>query len=158
VLLLSPDLSVLGQTPETEEFLRVLVPPAPGQPPVPAGAYNVAAQLLAVEAQADENPPWARVHLSGGRWMTLRAARLGSDIAVSIEETSPGDRVSLFARAFALSARESELLGRLVTGMDTRELARRLVVSEHTVQEHLKSIFAKTGAHNRRTLLSWATG
>jgi DNA-binding CsgD family transcriptional regulator len=159
VLLLSPGLEVLGQTPETEEFLRVLVPPAPGRPPVPAGAYNVAAQLLAVEAQADENPPWARVHLSAGTWMTLRAARIGDDnIAVSIEETSPGDRVSLFAKAFALSARESELLGHLVTGMDTRELARRMVVSEHTVQEHLKSIFAKTGAHNRRTLLSWAGG
>jgi DNA-binding CsgD family transcriptional regulator len=31
-------------------------------------------------------------------------------------------------------------------------------VSEHTVQDHLKSIFAKTGTRNRRTLLARLTG
>lgn len=61
-------------------------------------------------------------------------------------------RVALFARAFGLSTRESELLGHLVTGTDTRELARRMFLSEHTVQDHLKSIFAKTAARNRRIL------
>jgi DNA-binding CsgD family transcriptional regulator len=61
-------------------------------------------------------------------------------------------------RAFGLSARESELLSHLGTGADTRELARRMFLSEHTVQDHLKSIFAKTSAHNRRTLLSRALG
>lgn len=45
-----------------------------------------------------------------------------------------------------------------IAGADTRELARRMFVSEHTVQDHLKSIFAKTSAHNRRTLLSRALG
>lgn len=43
-------------------------------------------------------------------------------------------------------------------GSDTHELARRLYVSEHTVQEHLKSIFAKSGANNRRVLVAHATG
>jgi hypothetical protein len=33
VLLLSGDLHVLGQTPETHEYLRVLVPPGPGRAP-----------------------------------------------------------------------------------------------------------------------------
>ncbi|MGI8691559.1 MAG: LuxR C-terminal-related transcriptional regulator [Geodermatophilaceae bacterium] len=46
----------------------------------------------------------------------------------------------------------------LATGIDTRDLARRLILSEHTVQDHLKSIFAKTGARNRNTLLSRALG
>ncbi len=165
VLLLSPDLEVLGQTPETSAYLRVLVPPADGGTPIPASAYNVAAQLLAVEAGIDQNPPSARVHLSDGLWVTLRAARIGDavpaaqrDIAVTIEETSPAERVALFARAFGLSARESELLGQLATGSDTRELARRMFLSENTVQDHLKSIFAKTSAHSRRTLLSRALG
>jgi DNA-binding CsgD family transcriptional regulator len=57
-----------------------------------------------------------------------------------------------------LSTRESELLGHLVTGADAPELARRMFLSEHTVQDHLKSIFAKTAARNRRTLLSGALG
>lgn len=165
VLLLSPHLDVLGQTPETLEYLRLLVPPAAGQTPIPASAYNVAAQLLALEQQADSNPPWARVHLSAGLWVTLRAARIGEvksiaerDIAVTIGKSSPAERVDLFAKAFGLSAREDELLGYLISGADTRELAHRMFLSQHTVQDHLKSIFAKTSARSRRTLLSRALG
>ncbi len=165
VLLLSPDLEVLRQTPQTQDYLRSLVPPEAGRPPIPASAYNVAAQLLAAEADVDSNLPWARVYLPEGIWLTLRAARIGDvesgqdrDIAVTIEQTSPPERVALFARAFAFSARESELVGHLVTGADTRELARRMFLSEHTVQDHLKSIFGKTSTHNRRTLLSLVLG
>jgi DNA-binding CsgD family transcriptional regulator len=33
-----------------------------------------------------------------------------------------------------------------------------MFVSEHTVQDHLKSIFAKTATRNRRTLLAPALG
>jgi DNA-binding CsgD family transcriptional regulator len=33
-----------------------------------------------------------------------------------------------------------------------------MFVSENTVQDHLESIFAKTGTHNRRTLLARALG
>jgi len=165
VLLLSPQLQVRGQTPETMEYLRVLVPPEEDRQPIPAVAYNVAAQLLAAEAGVDSNPASARVHLSAGRWMTARAARIdGSrppherDIAVTIEETSPAQRVDLFCRAFGLSTREREIVDHLVTGSDTRELARRMFVSQNTVQDHLKSVFVKTAAHSRRTLLSRALG
>jgi len=165
VLLLSHDLRVLGQTPQTQAYLQTLLPPASDRPPIPAGAYNVAAQLLAVEAGVDHNPPSARVHLAGGRWLTLRAARLQDtaptperDIAVTIEETSPTERTALFARAFGLTAREGELLAHLLNGNDTRHIARTMFLSEHTVQDHLKSIFAKTSTHNRRTLLTRALG
>jgi len=165
VLLLSPDLEVLAQTSETQEYLRILVPPSTGAAPIPASAYNVAAQLLAVEEGVDSNPPLARVHLADGLWVTLRAARIGEargsggqDIAVTIEASSPAERVALFARAFGFSPRETELVGHLMTGSDTRELGQRMFLSEHTVQDHLKSIFAKTSAHSRRTLLSRALG
>ena len=154
------------QTPQTQHYLRRLVPPeAAGQPAVPAGAYNVGAQLLAREAGVDGNPPLARVHLGGGRWLTLRADRMDSarpagerDIAVSIEATGPEGRVPLFARACGLSAREAELLDLVVTGASTRDIARLMFVSEHTVQDHLKSIFTKTSARTRRALLARALG
>ncbi|WP_233157512.1 MULTISPECIES: helix-turn-helix transcriptional regulator [Amycolatopsis] len=158
VLLLSPELDVLGHTPDTAEYLRVLVPPDDGRAPVPAGAYNVAAQLLANEAGVDGHRPAARVHLADGRWVTLRAARIVRDIAVTIEESAPAERVALFGRAFGLSTRERELLGHLAHGSDTRDLARRMFLSEHTVQDHLKSIFTKTAVRNRRTLLARALG
>jgi DNA-binding CsgD family transcriptional regulator len=165
VLLLSPELEVRGQTPETMEYLRVLVPPDEGRRPVPAAAYNAAAQLVATEAGIDDHPPWARVHLSDCRWMTVRAARIEGpgklqerDIAVTIEETPATQRVDLFGRAFGLSAREYELLNHLVAGRDTKEIAQRMLLSQNTVQDHLKSVFVKTAAHSRRTLLSRALG
>ena len=165
VLLLSHGLDMLGQTPETHEYLRVLVPPPHGRVPIPAGAYNVAAQLLAVEAGVDSNPPSTRVHLSDGLWLTLRAARIGSpqptgqqSIAVTIERASPAERMSLFGRAHGLSVREREVLHHLMTGSDTRDVARRMFLSEYTVQDHLKSIFTKTSVRTRRTLLARALG
>ena len=167
VLLLSPGLVVRAQTPQTQRYLRVLVPPEPeDQAPVPAGAYNVAAQLLAAEAGVDNNPPAARVHLADGRWLTLRAARLEDtgqapedrDVAVSIEPTTAGDRVSVFGRACGLSPRETELLHHLAGGAGTRDIARQMFVSENTVQDHLKSIFDKSAVRSRRALLARALG
>jgi DNA-binding CsgD family transcriptional regulator len=166
VLLLSPVLEVRAQTPQTQRYLQVLVPPeAEDQAPVPAGAYNVAAQLLAAEAGVDDNPPVARVHLTGGRWLTLRAARMdtaavaaGRDVAVSIEPSTAGDRVTVFGRACGLTPREAELLRHLAGGATTREVARQMFVSENTVQDHLKSIFDKSTARSRRALLARALG
>jgi DNA-binding CsgD family transcriptional regulator len=166
VLLLSPALDVQAQTPPTQRYLRLLVPPdSAAQAPVPAGAYNVGAQLLAAEAGVDGNPPRARVHLGGGQWLTLRAARMDAArpvpdrvVAVSIEAAAPSERVSLFARACGLSSRETELLGRVVAGASTRDVAGLMFVSEHTVQDHLKSIFTKTGTHTRRALLARVLG
>ena len=165
LLILSCRLDVLAQTPETQDYLRVLVPPDQDRSPIPANAYNVAAQLLAVEAGVDSHPPYARVHLCAGRWLTLRAARIEDDrpaperdIAVSIEDSSSSARAALFSCAYGLSPREAEMLGHLVTGADTRDLARLMFLSPHTVQDHFKSIFAKTGVRNRRTLLARALG
>lgn len=97
-----------------------------------------------------------------GLWVTLRAARMvppgQGSIAVSIEPATPAERTSLYGRVVGLTEREAELLLHLVAGHDTRELARRLFLSEHTVQDHLKSVFAKTGAANRRVLVARATG
>jgi DNA-binding CsgD family transcriptional regulator len=163
VLVLSPQLEVRAQTPHTEEYLRLLVPPDADRRPVPAGAYNVGAQLLAVEANVDHHPPRARVHFSAGLWLTLSAARIGEprhggDIAVTIERSTPGERLEVFSRASGLTRREAELVAHLVTGADTRELAERMFLSEHTVQDHLKAIFTKTGAPHRRALLARVSG
>lgn len=165
VLVLGPDLAVKAQTPHTDPYLRALLPPDADRRPIPAGAYNVAAQLVAVEAGVDDRPPTSRVRLHDGVWLTFRAARVEAeaptaeqDIAVSIEPSSPTERRDLFARAHGLTPREAELLGLVVDGADTRAIAGALYLSPHTVQDHLKSIFAKTGTRNRRTLLARVVG
>src|SRR2546421_508854 len=157
--------SLLSRYGETDEYLRLLIPPDYERQPIPAAAYNVGAQLLALEAGVDQHPPWARVHLSDGVWLTLRASRLGvpertgnPDIAVTIERSSPRQRLGLFSRACSLSAREAELLGHLILGADTHLAAQSMFVSANTVQDHLKSIFAKTATSSRRTLMARAVG
>lgn len=165
VLVLSEDLEVRSMTPETERVLRLLVPPARAASPVPAAAYNVAAQLLAAEAGVDAHPATTRVHVRDEWWVTLRAARMvsadcsaTSDIAVTIEQITPAERVELFVRAVGLSARESELLQLLGTGSSTQEAAVTMMLSPHTVGDHLKSIFAKTGSRSRGELLARVAG
>ena len=164
VMVLDADLRVLSQTPQTHAYLAGLLPPSGPAAPVPAAAYNVAAQLVAVEEGIDEQPPMARLHLAGGRWLTMRAARLGpatdrdARIAVTVEESSAAERTAVFARAGGLAVRERELLHHLSTGADTRTIAARMFLSENTVQDHLKSIFDKTGTRSRKALLSRVLG
>lgn len=162
VSVLDDDLAILGQTAATESWLQLLLPASGGRAPIPASVWNAAAQLLATEQGVDGNAPVARVHLASGFWVTLRAARLEGgpprQIVVTMEEASARDRIDVFTRAFAFTPRESELVGHLARGCDTRDLAQRMFLSEHTVQDHLKAIFAKTSDHSRRSLMSRALG
>jgi DNA-binding CsgD family transcriptional regulator len=162
VVLLDDALSARSRTRAAATWLARLLPARGEREPVPAAIYNTAAQLVAAEQGVDPNPASARVHLVDGFWLTLRAARLLSAgperIAVSIEETSPLDRLEVFALSHGLTPRERDVLLGLGTGRDTRDLARRLHVSENTVQDHLKSIFAKTSARHRHELLGPALG
>jgi DNA-binding NarL/FixJ family response regulator len=48
-----------------------------------------------------------------------------------------------------LTARETEVLRLLAEGLLNREIAERLVISENTAANHVRSILAKTGSGNR---------
>lgn len=163
IVLLDDDLTLLIQTAQADAYLRALLPAPGDHPPVPAAVYNVGAQLLAQEQGLDAHQARARLPL-GGRWLTARAARTERataahpSIAVSIQLASPAERADLYARVAGLSDREREVLDLVVNGLDTRSLADRLFISQHTVQDHLKSIFAKTGLRNRKALIARATG
>lgn len=55
-----------------------------------------------------------------------------------------------------LSARENEVLSVLITGVSNKEIARKLDITERTVKAHLSSIFQKTGAVDRISLILMA--
>lgn len=158
VLVLSDSLQVQNQTPATEEWLRTLLPTAPGKPAVPASVYNAAAQLLAVERRVDTHEARTRVHLGEGIWLSVRAARMGEQLAVTLEPASPSERLELFALTHSMTKREALLLELLADGSDTKRMAERMFLSELTVQDHLKSIFAKAGVHSRQSLLARILG
>ena len=93
-----------------------------------------------------------------GRWLTVEAAPLEghseAEIAVTIRAAAPSETFDLLCRSCAFSPRERQVVGLLVGGRDTRAVAERLFISPHTVQDHLKSVFKKTGSHSRRELLA----
>jgi DNA-binding CsgD family transcriptional regulator len=162
VVLLDAELRVVSQTATAGATLRVLNPPGeePIPDPIPAAALNVGAALVAAEAGVPVGPPWSRVHLGAGRWVTLRAERMTGavELAVTIEVSTVAERREVFALAHGLSPREREVLGHLATGADSRTMARALVLSEHTVNDHVGAVLAKTGTPTRQVLLSRIAG
>ena len=57
--------------------------------------------------------------------------------------------------AHGLTARELEVL-RLVAGKSNRQIAAKLVISDHTVRRHLQNIFAKLGVSSRAAATAFA--
>jgi DNA-binding CsgD family transcriptional regulator len=118
----------------------------------------VIGRLLAVERGEDPGrPPRAWVRVADGRWVIVEAARLdgaSTDVVVTVRAAGVEEILDLVGRAHGLTRRERELVALLVEGLDTRELAARLFISQHTVQDHLKSVFAKVGVRSRRELVS----
>lgn len=57
-----------------------------------------------------------------------------------------------------LSPREQEIATLVSQGLSTREIAEKAFVTQNTVKQHLKRIFAKTDVHNRAELIQliWA--
>lgn len=54
-----------------------------------------------------------------------------------------------------LSPREMEVLSLLVGGFRVPEIAERLGISQHTVRNHLKSIYRKAGVQGQSGLIQW---
>jgi DNA-binding CsgD family transcriptional regulator len=119
---------------------------------LPAVIYPAAA-LARTQAQAH-----ALERATDGRWIRIEAAPLeGADdgrIAIVLRSATPSETFALLCRAYGLTHRERELVAALIAGLDTRALTEQLVISRHTVQDHLKSIFGKVGVHSRRELLA----
>ena len=57
-----------------------------------------------------------------------------------------------------ISPREMDVIECLLEGLTNREIARRLFISENTVQNHLKSIFKKTDVRSRAVLIRQLVG
>jgi len=93
-----------------------------------------------------------------GRWVMIEAATLqGSgtaSVAVTLRSATAGEAFDRLSRTFAFTKRERQVVAALLAGLDTRAITERLVISRHTVQDQLKSIFAKAAVSSRRELLA----
>ena len=160
LVVLRDDWSVESLTPGVERWLEEL----------PDGDWETCGKLppsvLAVAGRAlrtAEHPDapgevsLARVLSRAGRWMVLHGAALVAGgarrVAVIVEPAHPARIASLLMAAYGLTEREQEITRLVLQGNSTAEITERLVVSAHTVQQHLKSIFDKTGVRSRRELV-----
>jgi DNA-binding CsgD family transcriptional regulator len=100
-----------------------------------------------------ERPARARARGVGGPWLTIDVSPIDDAprgrLAVVIQAASGPDVLDAAMRSHALSAREREVALLLIAGHSNKEVAAALCVSPHTVNDHLKAIFEKTGAHTR---------
>jgi len=112
---------------------------------------------VADRARATGGDAAARVRGRSGQWVGLHAsAASGGDsgrVAVILQSPTAASIAPLIAAAYGLTSRERELTELVLQGYPTGDIAARLFISAHTVQEHLKSIFAKAGVHSRRELV-----
>jgi DNA-binding CsgD family transcriptional regulator len=72
---------------------------------------------------------------------------------VIIHPATPLDVAPVIAMSYGLTDRECQVAMACVQGQATKDIARSLALSPYTVQDHLKSIFDKTGVHTRGELV-----
>ena len=164
VLVLDSDLEVRASTPGARAWLGQLIPPSLEFADVAGMAvvYNVASRALARSTTGGGphtvgggSPARVRVRSAAGAWAIVEADHLDpleGTVAVTIRPAAAHDVLDLRLLAYDLTAREREITTALLDGGDTRAVSQRLFLSPHTVNDHLKAIFAKVGVRTRKEL------
>lgn len=156
LVVLGEDWSVESLTPGVDRWLETL---PRGEEDLPTAVLAVAARALRT-AEGERTPgevAIARVLSRDGRWVMLHGASLVADgkrrAAVIVEPAHPARIAPLLMSAYGYTEREQDVARLVLTGASTSEIADDLHVSPHTVQQHLKGIFEKTGVRSRRDLV-----
>ena len=116
---------------------------------------------LAIATARGEGLARASLPSRQGSWITLHASGLravtagGEDrVAIIIEAARPIQLNDLVAEAYGLTPREREVTTLITTGLANKQIAHCLGVSRYTVEDHVKSVFAKTAVANRGSLVA----
>ena len=167
VVVLGPDNSVETAT---AGAVRRLADLGAGDTPaeLPVAVLSVAARARRIASDYPNDPDTrepredmfarARVRTAHGNWVTVRGSVLGDgphcSVAVLMEEAQPPELAPLIADAYGLTDRERRVTELVAKGLSTTDIGQRLHLSAYTVQDHLKSIFDKTGAGSRGELVA----
>jgi len=161
LIVLDEDWRVQSLTPGAEALLAELpggdASAATGT--LPPSVLTVAGRALRSLETADTagEVAVARVRSETGQWMILHGAPLVRDgsrrVAVIVERADPDRLAPLLMAAYELTEREKDVTRLVLQGETTSSAAAALFISPQTVQQHLKSIFDKTGVRSRRELV-----
>jgi non-specific serine/threonine protein kinase len=134
--------------------------------PTRAARLFGAADELRVRTGAAPHPPWRAEHeryVSAARaqlgdqafsaaWADGRAQPLDEMISFALEDDAPG----LVSPSEELSPREREVAILIARGHTNREIATMLVISEWTVDTHVRHILTKLHVRSRAQVAVWA--
>jgi DNA-binding CsgD family transcriptional regulator len=152
VAVVTADHTIEAATPSAARWLAELSElDTPTSTQIPTVVLSVVERLHAsLRWPAVDSPPArALVRAPSGCWLEIHAAVLsgGDDrrIAVVIEAAAAGALAPLVVAAYGLTARETTVVQRLLAGLARKQISRELRISLHTVNDHVKVIFDKTG-------------
>lgn len=146
-------------TPGLEERLADLPNGGMDTPRLPPSVIAVASRALRTAETSDSSGEvaMARVLSRSGNWVVLHGMTLasadGRRAAVIVEPAHAARITPLLMSVYGLTDREQDVTRLVLQGHSTTEIASQLFISPHTVQEHLKHIFDKTGVRSRRDLV-----
>jgi DNA-binding CsgD family transcriptional regulator len=166
LVVLGPGVAIDGMTPAGERWLKEADNSARTLGgPLPDVVYAVVARLRASREDSPNPAPAPRVRFRTrmGHWAVVSAqplsARSGPEkVAVAFEPAKAEDLAPLIARAYRLTKRERQLVGLVLRGLSTAELAECMRISISTVQDHAQAVFGKVGVRSRRELCSLVFG
>jgi DNA-binding CsgD family transcriptional regulator len=84
------------------------------------------------------------------------ARRIGMPVVAVDAEALADEASGVRGGAGALTAREREIALLIADGLANRAIAERLVLSERTVETHVRNVLAKLGLANRTQVAAWA--
>jgi DNA-binding CsgD family transcriptional regulator len=154
LMLLAPDNSVIGRNQAANQWLEELSWQEAGE--IPIEILSLAARLRRADASTSLSP--LRVRTKSGRWAILQASWVSGEdrtaVAVIIQEATSEEVAPIVMSTYGLTEQERAVSGLVFQGQSTHEISQRLQIGKHTVQDHLKSIFDKTGVRSRRELVA----
>jgi DNA-binding NarL/FixJ family response regulator len=154
-LVLATDDTVELANPAAERWIDELFPLSPPTVRLPAAIRAVAAQARRIATGDRDVRASARVHTRTGRWVIVRGSPVGDDqVVILLEAARPVELAAAIADAYTLTERERAITALVGRGLSTTEIADQLHLSAYTVQDHLKSIFDKSGTSSRGELVS----
>ena len=160
LLILTDRWEIDSTTPGAERWLSELPDGDWDAGRLPSAVLSLAGRALRTSAHPGQPGEVAvsRVLSRSGTWIILHGACLASAgsrrVAIIVEPAHPARIYPLLMSAYGLTERERDVTRLILQGSSTMQIAQELVVSAHTVQQHLKSIFGKTGVRSRRDLVA----
>jgi DNA-binding CsgD family transcriptional regulator len=112
---------------------------------------------IALAARQSHREALTRIPTGQG-WIVLRGQPLdgteSDEVVVTVQPASADVLLPAFAAWYSITGSEQTVISRALEALPTKQIASRLHLSQHTVNDHFKSIYRKIGVSSRDELIA----